>query len=421
MKQKILVCWALATLLAISGSTQDAVGIFDGSTNIGDAAVEGIITYNEDDNLYSIDAAGTGVDDFQDSVFFIYQELSGNFSIECLPFPLAEGEGGLMIRENLEPGSPFAALMREMDGDVNPYFRTLPNQAMSSDGEFSADSLLDGTVRLERMGNSIHFYTLDADGAWDLEQTEILDLPDTLYVGLALSSGNNDTTTFYDFEFVSVEEYPFSINRDFGTDAPAPGEQLNITLTANSADVVNATVTEIIPQGSVIADLTADTGEILETEEGDIEWALPDFSGEATLTYTIDVPDRNIAIWRGTFTDGETVRDGDDLREGWIGGDLLVADSLEMQPRDTLSVHPEVPRFVEAEWGHLTGETQTYGLHLFPQSQSGILLHAVESSSSNILDSILEFNLNVQEAGTYYFFAQTRNEDNQSDSFFGGF
>ena len=61
------------------------------------------------------------------------------------------------------------------------------------------------------------------------------------------------------------------------------------------------------------------------------------------------------------FTDGELNVMQDGLREGYIGGDLYVAETLGLQPRDSLSVHPIIPRFIEAEWGRLTGEERPFG------------------------------------------------------------
>ncbi len=422
MKQHIWIFCCIMVSIAISVQAQDSIGIFDGSTDIGEVGFEGFVTFDEDNNLYTIDTTSAGLDDFEDSFTFVYKELSGNFVIEGLPLPFAGGRGGLMIRQNLETGSPFAALMRESDEDIFPQFRTLPNEATSDDGEFTSDDdLLDGTIRLERIGNSIHFYTLNLDEEWELQQTEVFELHDPVYVGLAATAGDNAAPELFDFMAVSIEEYSFSVYRDFGAEEPAPGDQLEITLSASSADVSNATVTEVIPDGAIVSNISADTGVTVETEDGSIEWSLAEFSGEAALTYTVDLPNRPMIIWRGTYTDGEPTIDETGLRSGYIGGDMFVAESLSMQPRESLSVHPEVPRFIEAEWGHLTGEERSFGLHMFPESDSGIVLHAADASSGSILDSILEFNLDVQESGTYYFFGQFRREDSQSDSFYGGF
>ncbi|MBN2326878.1 MAG: hypothetical protein JXR73_06970 [Candidatus Omnitrophica bacterium] len=398
---------------------QEPVGIFDGAVDIGETGFEGFAEFESDTDFYLVDASGTGIDDFADSFYFVYKELSGNFSIEGLPYVYG-GRAGLMIRQNLEAGSPFGAYVLDSSGNIFPLFRTLPNEASSDDGEVTPDMLLDGSMKLERIGNSVHFYTLNTDAEWEWQQTEIIQLNDPVYVGLAAASGS-DELGFYEYEQIEIEEYPFFVSREFGSQAPAPGDAMTVTLSASSSAVSNATVTEIAPAGSIVSNLAADGGEFIQLDDETIQWSLNEFSGEASLTYSIELPSRPVIIWNGMFTDGELNVMQDGLREGYIGGDLYVAETLGLQPRDSLSVHPIIPRFIEAEWGRLTGEERPFGLHLNPFSESGILLQAADGSSSVILDSILEYTLDVQEAGTYYFFAQTREEDSQSDSFFFGF
>ncbi|MBI1390836.1 MAG: hypothetical protein GC154_20595 [bacterium] len=404
-------CSIIFILCAIYAQAQEPVGLFDGYTDIGDVGLEGAAALSG--STYQLETSGSGFDDFSDSGFFVYKRLSGNFSIEGITFLLGGGQGGLMIRQDLEADSPFAAYVQQSNGNVYPLFRTLRGEAMTDDGFVSADSLLDGTIRLERVGNTIRFYTLDLNEQWALQQTEHIELSDPVYVGLAVTAGNNDNLELFDVESVKIEEYPFSVERRFNPATPEQGAALTVTLAAHAASVSSATVSEVIPSGASVSDISVSAGEFVQTENGDIEWTLTDLTGDAELTYTIDPPDRPVVIWNGSFTDG--------THDGYIGGRMFTAPSNGFQPHGVLSVHPQIPRFIEAEWGEQTGGVRTFGLQFDPRSESGFLVTAAEGSSSAILDGVLEYTLDVQETGTYYIFAQCRRENDQSDSLFIGF
>lgn len=396
-----------AALLHAAAFAQEPVGIFDGYADIGQVSIPGGAMLGDGD-IYQLEAGGAGVTDFADGFLFVYKEMTGSFAIEGAPLVFGGGRAGLMIRQDLTPESIHASYMRTGAGTVFPMFRTLPGESVSDDGEYEPPANFDGSIRLERVGNSIHYYAMDENLEWSLQQTEILQLDDPVYVGLAASAQDDNGFEIFDVDRVEIEEFPLSVSRSFSADAPAPGAEMQVTLAATAASAVDGAVTETIPQGAEVSNIEASGGEPPIVENGSIAWNLPAFEGAATLTYNIALPNSSPIRWTGTFSDGE--------RTGWIGGVAIVADSFGFEPRESLSVHPVIPRFIEAEWGERTGDETAYGLQMELRSESAILVQANGGEGSGLL----EYTLDVQETGTYYIFAQGRTEDNQSDSIFIG-
>jgi hypothetical protein len=407
VKGKVFFLLMALLFVASLGFTQN-MGIFDSAQDIGEVSMAGEVFYDPDTGLYELSAAGETIGDTvpTDEFFFVYREIEGNFAIEANVFAYQEGRVGLMIRDSLDPGSVHASLLGEQSLTLYPTFRTVPNGPTSSaDGEVTGT---DGSIRLVKIGNSVQLYYRDAEGAWTLLQTEIIPFEGSVYAGLAATTENDNAYGFFDVDSVQLEMLPVNVTRTITEGA----DNLVVTLTASAVQVSSVTVSEVIPSKTVAASVQASQG-MVQDVGGTQQWVLDAFSGEATLTYTITPPDSRNLVWTGTFTDG--------TNSGYIAGQMMFPEEAALVPRGTITVHPEIPTFIEAEWGTVEGEDNLWGLFFSPMASNGVAIQAINGTPTDMEQGIIRYSLNVQEAGEYYLFFNARAEQDQSDSVYIGF
>ena len=144
-----------------------------------------------------------------------------------------------------------------------------------------------GPIRLERIGNSIHFYTQNSAGEWLWLQSEAAAFDETVLAGLAATAENTNEISYFEFTDVKIIELPLNVMRSLPTDSLEKGATLSgVTLTTKARlQAVTATINEILPMGATASNVQSSAGEITLTDDGDINWVLTGFDGEATLTY----------------------------------------------------------------------------------------------------------------------------------------
>ncbi len=380
--------------------------------------------YAYDAGTYTMDALGTSIgrDSLRDEFNFVYSELSGSFSIECDVFALfPDGLGGLMIRESLEVDSAHASYLRAADnipgsntdaanGTVFPYFRTIKGSGTNVDGDvgvggFDANNV--GPIRLERIGNSIHFYTMNEAGEWNYVQTEVIPMPEELYAGLAATANGGELGEF-EFTDVVITPYPLWVGRSIPQEDWTPGANVEITVTAQASETVDAAVNELTPIGTTISNVQVSEGDVTFTSNGVIDWTLSGFSGEATLTYTATLGDGISGGWQGTFNDGIN-------RTSFMGGDSILPKVPAVMPAsEPFVVTSGAVTFIEAERADILDDQTGFLIYADPRASGGLGLINVANRGS------LEFELDVQQAGSYYLIGRARGEDGNSDSFYVG-
>jgi len=425
MKHKIFLLLALL-VIAPFAIAQEPMGIFDDHQDIGEPGIPGMVEYDSGSGQYLVDAVGATISNrsINDEFHFAFKEMSGSFAIETSPWPLDDmGRGGLMIRQSLDQDSVHISLLMSSGpdsdgnsdlGSVFPTFRTLKGGGSIRDGDpyDQPGGLTDehtGPIRLERIGNSIHFYTKNTAGEWLWLQSESAAFEDNVLAGLAATTENTNEIAYFEFKDVQIIELPLNIMRDLPTDSLEKGATLtDITLTAKSrSQVAIATINEILPLSARASNVQSSAGEATLTADGAIDWVLTDFDGEATLTYDVILGQHSSAAWRGTFNDGEN-------RDSFIGGEALLPKAPQFTPLEQpLVIDPVFPTIVQVEQGFWLNAETDFGLMLDLKSSGGVSVVAMTSSAQ----SILEIPISIQESGTYYVFGRVRSEDGNSDSF----
>ncbi|MBD3266281.1 hypothetical protein GF373_06390 [bacterium] len=419
---------AIGMVLSLPAFAQD-IGIFTDRQDIGEPNLESIVAKFEN-GTYTMEAVGAtiGRRSIQDQFHYIYKEISGSFAIEGEPIPiLPDGEGGFMIRQDLDPDSIHASFLRVGDavpggntnaayGTVFPHFRTVKGGGTLVDGDVGNGGYTDDNfagIRMERIGNSIHLYTENIDGDWVLSRTVIVPMTEQVYVGMAATANGADLLGEFEFENVAIEEFPLWVERSIPVDAWEGGSTITVTITAKTrgSSSVDAVVTEVVPRLAPFTSVNVSDGSFTTNErKGEIEWDLGGFSGEATMTYDITLPDRDSGSWQGTFSDGVNA-------DGYIGGDTVLPKNPVVTPYESpIDLDPDKPVVLQAERGILNEEQpEQLLLMVDPKLDSGQYL----INSGGGIAGWVSFPVNIPAGyGDIYIFGNTLGFDGNSDSFF---
>lgn len=423
MKDLFLFLFLFAAI-AFGAFAQEPVGIFDDHKDVGEPGVPGLVEYDSTAGLYKVDAVGATIGNrlYADEFHFAYKKISGSFAIEANPMPVDNvGRGGLMIRQTLDPDSAHISLLMTSQasadsnsslGSIFPTFRTLKGGGSIRDGDLDAGGFTTthtGPIRLERIGNSVHFYTQNSAGNWVWFQSEAAPYEEEVLAGLAATAENTNSIGLFEFTGVRIEELPLNTMRDLPVDDLKPGASLTgITITAKArSQIAGATVHEVLPLGASASNVKVSDGNAILNTDGTIDWYLTDLSGEATLTYDMVLGQHASALWRGTFTDGVQ-------RSSYIGGETLLPKTPTFTPpSQSIAIDPIFPTMIQAEQGAWLRAETDFGLMIDLKATEGISIIGTSGSAQGIV----EYPITIAQAGTYYVFARVRSEDGNSDSF----
>jgi PKD repeat protein len=140
--------------------------------------------------VFTIAAGGSASSAVQDAFHYLYKGMSGDGQmtarVVALAGDCAEGEAGVMIRQDLAAGSITAAVTLGSGGGAFSRRGTENGSATTTSRAGASPPYWLGLVR---SGNTISSY-LSADGAnWELLESDQVTLTDPVLVGLAAGSG----------------------------------------------------------------------------------------------------------------------------------------------------------------------------------------------------------------------------------------
>lgn len=181
------------------------------TTDVGTVHTAGEICYI--DEHFELTGSGDGIGGKSDSFYFTYQEISGDAEIiarlnrfENAGFNV---KAAVIIRDGLEANSKFVATAITANPDFNGAEVRLEYRkssgANTSSSEYQSSELPE-YIRLVKKGDEISSFVSDSNGNWILLGTTKVKFQQDIYVGLAVTSGSNSTTTLADFSEVSILE-----------------------------------------------------------------------------------------------------------------------------------------------------------------------------------------------------------------------
>jgi len=176
------------------------------SADIGYVGEMGVSVYDDASDSFLIEASGSDIGGYRDSFHYVYRQASGDFEVmtkvASLDATQAWSKAGLMVRENLAANSEYyanlltrdfgTALMCRLDAGVE--------SCLSSVGQAEAPSW----VKLVRRGNLFTSYASSNGVDWVFLGEKEMEFSDSVFVGLAVTSRDNDALALVQFDQMQV-------------------------------------------------------------------------------------------------------------------------------------------------------------------------------------------------------------------------
>ncbi|MDX9754034.1 MAG: sugar-binding protein, partial [bacterium] len=280
-------------------------GQFSWHGDIGDVETRGSVDFDPTTGMYRIDASGNDVWNEYDEFHYVFNQVSGSFRMKA-KVTWIEGihdwtMAGIMIRDNLSPGSPHATIRaRHIGLDGQAAWRLSQDQVSSESpngliaGPWSANPRYEGELEIEKIGNTVNYYYYDLAGqrvlmhSLDVRQS----LSDTVYVGLMSLSHIDGNPVLNEIEGVEFQALAMdaTASRTLAGRYFASGEStepITIDVSIRSGSPI---LTETVPLGWMIQSANANQGTV--TVDGtQLVWNLQGITGDAQCTYTLLAPD----------------------------------------------------------------------------------------------------------------------------------
>lgn len=240
---------ARTTSAAASVTVTDTTGSVPSpwtAEDVGSPAVAGSASYAS--GLFTVEGAGADIWDTADQFQFVHQLMTGDGEIvarvRSVTAVHAWSKSGVMIRENLTAGSKHATSLVSASNGVA--YQRRPTSGGTSLHTAGAAVRAPYWVRMVRRGDVFEAYQSADGSAWSLIGSQTIAMPQTVYVGLAVTSHNTTTATTATFSDVTVSEGG-STNQPPTISVTSPGS--GATFTAPASVTIAATASD--PNGSV--------------------------------------------------------------------------------------------------------------------------------------------------------------------------
>lgn len=200
---------ALAVLSTCQIQAATPLGIFQGHGDIGTVMHAGSVAYDSSTGSYTISASGENMwftsDDFQ----FVWKKASGDISIAA-DIELVGHSGAphrkamLMIRQSLDPDSPYVDLAQHGIGKTALQFRDAKGAITHTIASYT---YAPRRIELQKRGDFYYFFVSDKDGKLrPAGASTRLKLTAPFYVGLGVCAHERDAVRTAIFSHVTLNE-----------------------------------------------------------------------------------------------------------------------------------------------------------------------------------------------------------------------
>jgi TolB protein len=171
-------------------------GIFHSETDIGCIHHPGSISYNTQEQVYTLSGSGTNIWSGKDSFHFVWRKMKGDFILRTQGAFVGKGieqhrKWGWMVRSSLDSNSKHISAAVHGDGLVALQYR--PETAAETMEQRSSVSYAD-VVQLERKGKTYTMSVAKFGGLFVTQKLEDVNLGDDVYVGLFVCAHNPEVT-----------------------------------------------------------------------------------------------------------------------------------------------------------------------------------------------------------------------------------
>ncbi len=194
---------------AAPAPTPVSLGLFDANGDVGATAHKGSVVHDPATGSYRVTGGGANIWGNEDAFQYLWTRRSGDLHIAADVEWVGQGtdphrKAGVMIRQNLSPGSPYADVMVHGDGLIALQYRDVqdgPTRQIVSNLNAAKTR-----IRLEREGDYVFFSIPGADGQLAHGGGNYrIKFDQPYYVGLAVSAHNNDLSEIAIFSNVEMK------------------------------------------------------------------------------------------------------------------------------------------------------------------------------------------------------------------------
>lgn len=185
---------------------QNAIGIFDGQTDVGNIKLPGNTVYDTHKQQYKITGSGANIWFNHDAFHYVWKKIKGDFILTTRAEFLGKGvelhrKMGWMVRSSLDSTSKHINAVVHGDGLTSLQFR----RAVGNNTE-EIKSKITGAdiIQLERHGNKYIMSVAHNGETFVTEEVDSLDMGDEVYVGLFVCSHNANVSETAVFNNVRI-------------------------------------------------------------------------------------------------------------------------------------------------------------------------------------------------------------------------
>ena len=205
----ILLSVCLIVHIGSAQAEDSKTGLFRNNGDIGTVALQGSVEYNEINKSYTVVGGGENMWFTLDAFHFVWKQVSGDVSLASDIRWIGTGgnphrKACLLIRQNLDPGSPYADAVLHGDGLTSLQYRDVKGGLTH---EIQSNVKAPLRLRIEKEGDYVTMSIAGvneklhpAGGALKIMFTE------PFYVGLGVSAHDNNVTesaVFSNVEFIN--------------------------------------------------------------------------------------------------------------------------------------------------------------------------------------------------------------------------
>ncbi len=176
------------------------------SADIGRVGVNGFSAYDAETDSFLVEAAGGDIGAHCDAFHYVYQEVTGDFTMVAYLEDLTAAEdfakAGLMAREDYRPDSPYFGAFMVNNVGLAAQYRSSFGASTQSETEEGIETPV--WLRILRRGSTFKAYYSTNGYSWTLIRSQTLNLPDTLLLGMALTSHEEGSLAFGEFGNISI-------------------------------------------------------------------------------------------------------------------------------------------------------------------------------------------------------------------------
>ena len=347
MKQPAILAWLVLAFSACApASAQPAqpIGIFHAAGDVGAVKHKGSAAFDSGSGRYRITGGGANIWGEADAFHYVWTRRSGDLHIEADVEWVGAGKdphrkAGVMIRQDLTAGSPYADVMVHGDGLVALQYREAPNgptrQIISSHPGAKR-------IRLEREGDYVFFSVAGADGQLRHAGGNYrIAFQAPYHVGLAVSAHDDGVTETANFSNVALNVPSLAHVPDTGYPA-----RVESTLEVMEVGGVQSRrVVRHFADGKIEAPNWSRDGKSLIYNGGGLIWRIPVEGGEPV---TIDTgPNRRNNNDHGLSPDGSQLIISDQSQPDNVSRIYILPATGSPSPKLVVS-HPTEPSYWHA-------------------------------------------------------------------------